>query len=65
MKSPELKDLHAGVSLNENYNNNWGQQYGTSFNTYTNIAVPVQIIISRAVHIVNITNKKQWRQDIY
>lgn len=32
---PGVKGLTAGVSLNENYNNGWGQQYGTSFYVYT------------------------------
>jgi TonB-linked SusC/RagA family outer membrane protein len=32
---PGVKGLSTSVSLNENYNNSWGQQYGTSFNMYT------------------------------
>lgn len=32
---PGIKGLTAAVSLNENYNNSWGQQYGSSFLFYT------------------------------
>jgi TonB-linked SusC/RagA family outer membrane protein len=31
---PGVKGLSASASLNENINNNWGQQYGTSFLIY-------------------------------
>ncbi|QKJ28515.1 SusC/RagA family TonB-linked outer membrane protein [Mucilaginibacter mali] len=32
---PFVKGLNLTGTLNENYNNGWGQQYGTSFNIYT------------------------------
>jgi TonB-linked SusC/RagA family outer membrane protein len=54
---PGIKGLTAGVSLNENYNNNWGQQYGTSFNLYQYSGTGANNHIPGG-SLVNITNKK-------